>query len=114
MSGAFVTALVWAVVWGVFVSLPVVPQQHRLVAHAPGATPVLLGLNNSAIYAGVAAGGALGGLLQQAMPVTLLGLAGAVLSAAGALLTATAGTPHRERAGASGAVPGDQEGRSPR
>jgi predicted MFS family arabinose efflux permease len=85
--GGFWTAVVWAVAWGVFVSMPIVPQQHRLAAHAPDATPVLLGLNNSAIYAGVAAGGALGGILQQAMPVTLLGLAGAVLSAVGASLT---------------------------
>jgi MFS transporter, DHA1 family, inner membrane transport protein len=85
--GGFVTAVVWAVGWGVFVSMPIVPQQHRLVAYAPGATPVLLGLNNSAIYTGVAAGGALGGILQQAIPVALLGLAGALISAAGALLT---------------------------
>jgi MFS transporter, DHA1 family, inner membrane transport protein len=91
--GGFVTAVVWAVVWGVFVSMPIVPQQQRLVAHAPDATPVLLGLNNSAIYAGVAAGGALGGILQQAMPVTLLGLAGAVLSAVGASLTRATGVP---------------------
>jgi MFS transporter, DHA1 family, inner membrane transport protein len=94
-AGGFGTAVVWAVVWGVFVSIPVVPQQHRLVAHAPDATPVLLGLNNSAIYAGVAVGGALGGILQQAIPVTLLGLAGAALSAAGALLTLGTGAPRR-------------------
>jgi predicted MFS family arabinose efflux permease len=79
--------------------MPIVPQQHRLVAHAPSATPVLLGLNNSAIYAGVAAGGALGGILQQAIPVALLGLAGAALSAAGALLTWATGVPRRVRAG---------------
>jgi DHA1 family inner membrane transport protein len=96
--GGFLTAVIWAVVWGVFVSMPVVPQQHRLVAHAPGATPVLLGLNNSAIYAGVATGGALGGALQQAMPVALLGLAGAAISAAGALLTLATAAPRRRRA----------------
>jgi predicted MFS family arabinose efflux permease len=94
--GGFVTAVVWAVGWGVFVSMPIVPQQHRLVAHAPDATPVLLGLNNSAIYAGVAAGGALGGILQQAMPVTLLGIAGAVLSAIGAALTQATGAPREQ------------------
>jgi DHA1 family inner membrane transport protein len=94
--GGFVTAVVWAVVWGVFVSMPIVPQQQRLVAHAPDATPVLLGLNNSAIYAGVAAGGALGGILQHAVPVTLLGIAGAVLSAIGAAVTRATGVP-RER-----------------
>jgi predicted MFS family arabinose efflux permease len=75
--------------------MPIVPQQHRLAARAPDATPVLLGLNNSAIYAGVAAGGALGAILQQAMPVTLLGLAGAVLSALGATLTLVTRPPSR-------------------
>jgi predicted MFS family arabinose efflux permease len=99
--GGFVTAVVWAALWGVFVSMPIVPQQHRLAAHAPGATPVLLGLNNSAIYAGVAAGGALGGLLQQVVPVELLGLAGAALSAAGVLVTLVTRAPRRERASAN-------------
>ncbi len=101
--GGFVTAIVWAVVWGVFVSMPIVPQQHRLVAHAPDATPVLLGLNNSALYVGVAAGGALGGILQQAMPVALLGVAGAVLSAVGASLTLGTGVrPPARTAGRAG------------
>jgi MFS transporter, DHA1 family, inner membrane transport protein len=96
-AGGFGAAVVWAIAWGVFVSMPIVPQQHRLVASAPEATPVLLGLNNSAIYAGVAAGGALGGILQHWLPAVLLGLAGAVISAAGALLTLTTAVPRRSR-----------------
>jgi predicted MFS family arabinose efflux permease len=103
-GGGFVTAIGWAVGWGVFVSMPIVPQQHRLVAYAPESTPVLLGLNNSAIYAGVAAGGALGGILQQAMPVTLLGVAGAALSAAGAVLTAATGASRKRTSGRSSLV----------
>lgn len=43
----------------------VVPQQHRLVALGPAAAPVLLGLNSSALYVGVALGGGLGGLAQE-------------------------------------------------
>lgn len=89
--GHLVVATAWALLWGVFVSLPVVPQQHRLVTQAPGATPVLLGLNNSAIYAGVAAGGVLGAVLP--FPAALLGLAGAVLSATGVVLTVAARRP---------------------
>ncbi len=81
------TAIVWAVVWGVFVSMPIVPQQHRLVGSAPSAAAVLLGLNSSAIYVGVAAGGALGGILQVPLPAALLGLAGAAISGLGAVLT---------------------------
>ncbi|MGC0417166.1 MFS transporter [Embleya sp. AB8] len=82
------TALVWAALWGVCVGLPVVPQQHRLVAHAPAATPVLLGLNSSARYLGVAAGGALGGLAQQWMSPLWLGLPGAAVTALALLIAA--------------------------
>ncbi|MGC7102961.1 MFS transporter [Amycolatopsis lurida] len=74
-------AIGWALVWGVFVSLPVVPQQSRLVAHAPSSSAILLGLNNSAIYFGIALGGALGGLL----PPGRAGLAAAAISALGCL-----------------------------
>ncbi|MDQ0904035.1 putative MFS family arabinose efflux permease [Streptomyces canus] len=58
-------------------------QQHRLVAHAPAATPVLLGLNSSAIYLGVALGGALGGIFQSWIAPVWLGIpaAGATLLA---------------------------------
>ncbi|CAL9666006.1 sugar efflux transporter [Streptomyces sp. enrichment culture] len=61
---ALAPALVWAVVWGVSVGGAVVPQQHRLVALGPAAAPVLLGLNSSALYVGVALGGGLGGPAQ--------------------------------------------------
>lgn len=84
-TGDFAMTIVWAVLWGVCVSLPVVPQQSRLVAHAPDAAAVLLGLNNSAIYVGVALGGALGGLLQEQLTPSGLGLAGAAVSVAGLL-----------------------------
>lgn len=76
----------WALLWGVCVSLPVVPQQKRLVTYAPGASPVLLGLNGSAIYLGIALGSALGGLLQQQLTPARLGLVAAALSALGLLL----------------------------
>ncbi|MFI8520027.1 MFS transporter [Streptomyces sp. NPDC085481] len=59
------SALVWAVVWGVSVGVTVVPQQHRLIALSPSAAPVLLALNSSALYVGIAAGGGFGGLAQE-------------------------------------------------
>ncbi|MFJ9113461.1 MFS transporter [Streptomyces sp. NPDC102283] len=68
------TTFVWAAVWGLLVGVPTVLQQHRLVAHAPAATPVLLGLNSSAIYLGIALGGALGGLLQKWLSPVWLGV----------------------------------------
>ncbi|GAA2425795.1 MFS transporter [Streptomyces macrosporus] len=80
------TTLVWAAVWGVCVGLPTVPQQHRLVAHAPSATPVLLGLNSSAVYIGVALGGALGGFAQRWVSPERLGVPAAGVTAVGLLL----------------------------
>ncbi len=91
-------AIGWALVWGVFVSLPVVPQQSRLVAQAPSSSAILLGLNNSAIYVGVALGGALGGLSQYQLTPDLLGLAAAAVTVLGFLLNLLtrrkASTPH--------------------
>jgi predicted MFS family arabinose efflux permease len=81
-----VTAIVWAVLWGVFVSLPVVPQQSRFVMYAPSASAVLLGLNNSAIYVGVALGGAVGGLFQEQLTPARLGLIAAGISVLGLLV----------------------------
>jgi predicted MFS family arabinose efflux permease len=77
------TTFAWAAVWGVLVGAPSVLQQHRLVTHAPAATPVLLGLNSSAIYLGVALGGALGGIFQNWISPVWLGIpaAGATLPA---------------------------------
>ncbi len=79
-------ATVWAVLWGVCVSPPIVPQQSRLVERAPAASAVLLGLNNSAIYVGVAVGGGLGGLAQGGLAPARLGLAAAAISMVGLLV----------------------------
>ncbi|WP_262156901.1 MFS transporter [Serratia entomophila] len=70
----FGTTIVWAYLWGICVGLPVVPQQHRLMSNDPTATPVLLGLNSSAVYVGIAAGSALGGISQQWVTPAELGL----------------------------------------
>ncbi|WP_438295972.1 MFS transporter [Streptomyces sp. HUAS TT7] len=62
---ALAPTLVWAAVWGASVGVIVVPQQHRIISLSPAAAPVLLGLNSSALYVGVALGGGLGGLAQE-------------------------------------------------
>ncbi|WP_131736804.1 MFS transporter [Actinomadura roseirufa] len=64
-TATLVSTLVWAAIWGAALGVVVVPQQHRLIALSPAAAPVLLGLNSSAIYAGIALGGGLGGLVQE-------------------------------------------------
>lgn len=75
-TAALPSTLAWAAIWGATVGVIVVPQQHRLIALSPAAAPVLLGLNSSAIYIGVALGGGLGGLAQEwlALAPATLGL----------------------------------------
>ncbi|MGW4411284.1 MFS transporter [Nonomuraea sp. NPDC004702] len=82
-TGTFVSTLAWAAVWGVALGVVVVPQQHRLIALGPAAAPVLLGLNSSAIYIGMALGGGLGGLAQEwfAVVPAALGLPAAGVTA---------------------------------
>ncbi|MFG2645971.1 MFS transporter [Streptomyces sp. NPDC048370] len=82
---SFAPTLLWAAVWGLGVGVIVVPQQHRLVALSPAAAPVLLGLNSSALYLGVALGGGVGGLAQE-----WFGLAPAELGLVAAAVTALA------------------------
>ncbi|MFI8367842.1 MFS transporter [Streptomyces sp. NPDC085466] len=79
------STLVWGAVWGVTVGIVVVPQQHRLIALAPASAPVLLGLNSSALYVGIALGGGLGGLAQDRF-----GLAPAELGPVAAVITGLA------------------------
>ncbi|GAA2426067.1 MFS transporter [Actinomadura vinacea] len=75
-----ITATVWAAIWGATDGMASVVQQHRLVTIAPASAPLLFGLNSSAIYVGVAIGGVLGGLSQDRLSITLLGVPAAVLA----------------------------------
>ncbi|WP_326796589.1 MFS transporter [Streptomyces sp. NBC_01808] len=95
-----VVAAVWAVVWGASDGMASVVQQHRLVTLAPASAPVLLGLNSSAIYIGVAVSGVFGGLAQDWLSITLLGLPAAALA-----LFATAVTVAEGRAGRAATAP---------
>ncbi|KAB2350084.1 MFS transporter [Actinomadura rudentiformis] len=87
MVGHLVVACVWAAIWGATDGMASVVQQHRLVLFAPASAPVLLGLNSSAIYLGVALGGGLGGPAQDWLSVTLLGLPAAVLALLATIVT---------------------------
>ncbi|MCT2592192.1 MFS transporter [Streptomyces sp. N2-109] len=82
---------VWAAVWGATDGMASVVQQHRLVTLAPASSPMLLGLNSSAIYLGVAMGGGLGGLAQDWLSVTLLGVPAAVLALLATTVTVVEG-----------------------
>ncbi|WP_220448355.1 MFS transporter [Nonomuraea diastatica] len=84
-------ASVWAAIWGTTDGMASVVQQHRLVNFAPASSPMLLGLNSSAIYFGVAIGGGLGGLAQEWLSVTLLGVPAAVLALLATTITVVEG-----------------------
>ncbi|HEY4262732.1 MAG TPA: MFS transporter [Schlesneria sp.] len=63
----------WAICgWGMMV-----PQQHRLVTTAPEIAPLLLALNNTAFYIGLACSGAIGGLVIAVVDRHFLSLVGA-------------------------------------
>jgi predicted MFS family arabinose efflux permease len=81
-------AIPFSAVFGAVGWMTIVPQQHRLVTRFPEAVSVLIGLNASALYGGVAIGGFIGGAALNWVPVTGLGLVGAVISLAGIVVTA--------------------------
>lgn len=64
--------------WGVLGTVIFTPQQHRLLGLAPQHASVILALNNSTLYLGIAAGSAVGGIALQVAPVNSLGWVGAV------------------------------------
>jgi predicted MFS family arabinose efflux permease len=59
-SAHFATGLVAIAVSGVSGWAIMVPQQHRLIALSPGSAPLVIALNASALYLGVALSGPIG------------------------------------------------------
>lgn len=66
--------------WGVAGWLYQAPLQHRLIGIADSAQAIALALNGSAIYAGIAIGSGLGGLLLRGGLLALLGIVGSALA----------------------------------
>jgi MFS transporter, DHA1 family, inner membrane transport protein len=87
-AGAAVALTLWAV-WGFPL---VVAQQHRLVGIAPALSPILLGLNASAVQLGISASAAAGALAMRWLSPHHLPLLGSALVLGGAL---TAELAHR-------------------
>lgn len=71
-------ALITLFLWSLCVPILFTPQQHRLLLLAPEHANVILALNNSTFYLGIAGGAALGGLALRAVAVQQLGWMGAV------------------------------------
>jgi predicted MFS family arabinose efflux permease len=60
-------------IWGVSGTLVFTPQQHRMLGLAPQHANVILALNNSTLYLGIAGGAAVGGFALQFTSVTQFG-----------------------------------------
>jgi MFS transporter, DHA1 family, inner membrane transport protein len=78
ISGAIILLL-----WGISFASLFIPQQQRLLNVAPEHANVLLALNNSGLYLGIAIGAAVGGLALRYVAVTQLawiGVAGILIA----------------------------------
>ncbi|HEY3992468.1 MAG TPA: MFS transporter [Ktedonobacteraceae bacterium] len=75
---SIIGALITLFLWGLCVPMLFTPQQHRLLQLAPEHANVILALNNSTFYLGIAGGAALGGLALRSVAVTQLGWIGAI------------------------------------
>jgi predicted MFS family arabinose efflux permease len=73
-------------VWGLCGWGVIVPQQHRLVKIAPQVAPLLLALNNTATYGGLACASALGGMALLFIDRHALSLGGAGMLAVALML----------------------------
>jgi predicted MFS family arabinose efflux permease len=73
------SAAVSLAIWGICGWGLIVPQQHRLVQLRPGGAPLLLALNNTATYIGLACSGVLGGAVLQSIGGQYLSLVAAAL-----------------------------------
>jgi predicted MFS family arabinose efflux permease len=78
-SASLVGTLVSLTVWGFCGWGVIVPQQHRLVKIAPKIAPLLLALNNTATYGGLACSSMLGGLVLLFIDRHSLSLVGAAM-----------------------------------
>ncbi|WP_207756640.1 MFS transporter [Nonomuraea cypriaca] len=91
------------VAWGLSTWFQTPAQQLRLITAAPQETAVVVGLNGSALYLGIALGTALGGLLLPAGAPAALGVSAALAVVCLLYLAATRRAGARERS--YGSVP---------
>jgi len=75
------SAAIALTIWGICGWGLIVPQQHRLVQLSPQVAPLLLALNNTATYIGLACSGVLGGAVLQSMGARYLSVVAAALIA---------------------------------
>ena len=86
VASAAIALIVWGLCgWGL-----IVPQQHRLVQVSPQVAPLLLALNNTATYIGLACSGVLGGVVLQSTGGRYLSVVAAALIALALILAEAA------------------------
>jgi predicted MFS family arabinose efflux permease len=81
-SATLWTAIPAIVLWGFVGWGAFVPQQHRIVSIAPQVAPIVLGLNNAAIFLGVTVAGVIGAAGIHLLGGHALGFIAAALAAA--------------------------------
>jgi predicted MFS family arabinose efflux permease len=84
------SAAIALTIWGICGWGLIVPQQHRLVEIAPHAAPLVLALNNTATYTGLACSAVLGGLMLLFIDRHYLSIVGAGLIAVAFVLSEAA------------------------
>ncbi|WP_027214345.1 MFS transporter [Burkholderia sp. WSM2232] len=89
-SAHVVSAAIALTVWGICGWGLIVPQQHRLVQLSPQVAPLLLALNSTATYMGLACSGVLGGAVLQSIGGRYLSIVAAALIALALLLAEAA------------------------
>jgi predicted MFS family arabinose efflux permease len=89
-SAHALSALTALCIWGICGWGLIVPQQHRLVQITPKAAPLLLALNNTATYVGLAGSSVVGGTVLQSLGVRYLGIVAAGLIALAFILAEAA------------------------
>jgi len=72
VTTTIISGAITLLLWGMSFALLFIPQQQRLLNIAPEHANVVLALNNSALYLGIAGGAAVGGLALHFLAVTQL------------------------------------------
>jgi DHA1 family inner membrane transport protein len=78
VTTSITNGIIMLLLWGMSFALLFIPQQQRLLNIAPEHATVLLALNNSALYLGIAGGAAVGGLALRWLAVTQLAWVGVI------------------------------------
>lgn len=76
VTTTIISGAITLLLWGMSFALLFIPQQQRLLNIAPEHANVVLALNNSALYLGIAGGAAVGGLALHFLAVTQLAWVG--------------------------------------